>query len=197
MTKRLTPSVNAGSMADIAFLLLIFFLVTTTIETDYGIRRQLSPPQDDPIDTYIKEKNVLEIAINQNDELAVEGNILSVEELKNTTIAFLDNGGNASCDYCRGKNDKKSSDHPDKAVISLVSDRESSYEMYVAVQNELMEAYNELRNRESERLYGVSYEVIKQNLNSNSPSEKHLARERMLKIQSLYPEKISETSLTR
>ncbi len=105
MTRRLAPSVNAGSMADIAFLLLIFFLVTTTIETDHGISRKLPPLIDDPGKTLIKEKNIFRVELNQNNELLVEGAIMDIGALKKAAIAFLDNGAGVEdwqCNYCKG-----------------------------------------------------------------------------------------------
>ena len=157
MARRENSEINAGSMADIAFLLLIFFLVTTTMDVDSGISRKLSekPPLDykPPI---IKMKNILEININRNDQLLVEDKVMELEDIKQTTIDFLDNGGGigktvddvvgSPCDYCNGKKAENSSDHPNKAIISVQSDRGTSYGMYITVQNELLSAYTELRN---------------------------------------------------
>ena len=147
MAKRSAPEVNAGSMADIAFLLLIFFLVTTTIEKDSGINRKLPPMEDSEDDLIIKEKNIFTVLINGKDQLLVEDDLMEVKDLRKAAIEFLDNNGDGSCDYCRGKKDPSSSDNPDKAIISLKNERETSYAAYIAVQNELVGAYNELRNR--------------------------------------------------
>ncbi|MGE5944006.1 MAG: ExbD/TolR family protein [Flavobacteriales bacterium] len=149
MAKRAAPEVNAGSMADIAFLLLIFFLVTTTIPKDSGISRKL-PPIDDsetkpPV---IKQKNIFTVALNGKDELLVEDERMDIEDLRTAAIEFLDNNGDGTCNFCKGKRDPDSSDNPtDKAVISLKNERETSYAAYISVQNELVAAYNELRNR--------------------------------------------------
>jgi hypothetical protein len=156
MAKRAAPEVNAGSMADIAFLLLIFFLVTTTIETDSGLNRKL-PPMEDQVDPpIIREKNIFTVVVNKNNQLLVEEKLTDVAELRQLAIDFLDNGGGVgeeACDYCQGARDEASSDNPDKAIISLKNDRETSYKVYIAVQNELVAAYNDLRNREFLRLY--------------------------------------------
>ena len=128
MAKRAAPEVNAGSMADIAFLLLIFFLVTTTIEKDSGINRKLPPIED-------------------NDDLLVEDEPMELKDLRQAAIDFLDNNGDGSCKFCEGNKDEESSDNPDKAIISLKNDRETSYATYISVQNELVAAYNVLRNR--------------------------------------------------
>ena len=156
MAKRSAQEVNAGSMADIAFLLLIFFLVTTTIETDSGLNRKL-PPMEDQVDPpIIREKNIFTVVVNKNDQLLVEEELTDIQDLRSLAVAFLDNGGGVgeeACDYCQGERDESSSDNPDKAIISLKNNRETSYKVYIAIQNELVAAYNELRNREFLRLY--------------------------------------------
>ena len=156
MAKRSAPEVNAGSMADIAFLLLIFFLVTTTIETDSGLNRKL-PPMEDQVDPpIIREKNIFTVVVNKNDQLLVEEELTDIKDLRSLAVSFLDNGGGVgeeACDYCLGERNESSSDNPDKAIISLKNNRETSYKVYIAIQNELVAAYNELRNREFLRLY--------------------------------------------
>ncbi|WP_299219416.1 biopolymer transporter ExbD [uncultured Aquimarina sp.] len=197
MARRLAPEVNAGSMADIAFLLLIFFLVSTTIETDYGISRRLPPPPEEiKPEARVKEKNLFRVELNQVNELFVEKKPLRLEQLKAAAIAFLDNGGGVEkeyCRYCKGVRDPKSSDNPNKAIISLINSRETNYETYIAVQNELISAYNELRNREALRIYGVSFTEMKAQLKDvNHSGDKTKLRERIKEIQSMYPEKLSE-----
>ena len=147
MAKRAAPEVNAGSMADIAFLLLIFFLVTTTIEKDSGITRKLPPIEESEEDVIIKQKNIFTVLLNKNDQLLVEDENMEIKNLRAAAVEFLDNGGDGSCSFCQGKKDPSSSDNPDKAIISLKNDRETSYAAYISVQNELVAAYNELRNR--------------------------------------------------
>jgi len=147
MAKRSAPEVNAGSMADIAFLLLIFFLVTTTIPKDSGITRKLPPIEENDEDVIIKEKNIFTVLLNGKDQLLVEDELMEIGDLRQAAIKFLDNGGDGSCSYCKGAKDPKSSDNPDKAIISLKNDRQTSYAAYITVQNELVAAYNELRNR--------------------------------------------------
>jgi|SRR5690606_2287945 biopolymer transport protein ExbD len=149
MAKRAAPEVNAGSMADIAFLLLIFFLVTTTIPKDSGISRKLPPidpnEQEPPV---IRQKNIFTVALNGKDQLMVEDKLMEIKDLRAAAVEFLDNNGDGTCSFCKGKRDPESSDNPtDKAVISLKNERETSYATYISVQNELVAAYNELRNR--------------------------------------------------
>ena len=123
---RKSPEVNAGSMADIAFLLLIFFLVTTTIETDSGINRKL-PPMEDQIDPpIIKEKNIFTVVVNKYSQILVEEDLTDIKDLRGLAIDFLDNGGGIgeeACDYCQGERSPRSSDNPEKAIISLKNDR--------------------------------------------------------------------------
>ncbi|WP_100613483.1 ExbD/TolR family protein [Confluentibacter citreus] len=149
MAKRAAPEVNAGSMADIAFLLLIFFLVTTTIPKDSGISRKLPPIDDTETEPpIIRQKNIFTVLINNRDQLMVEENLMEIKDLRAAAVEFLDNNGDGTCSFCQGKRDPSSSDNPtDKAVISLANERETSYAAYISVQNELVAAYNELRNR--------------------------------------------------
>lgn len=201
MARRATPEVNAGSMADIAFLLLIFFLVTTTIEKDKGIARQLPPKQDEDIPPPpLKEKNIFIVNVNQNDQLLVEEELMELKDLKDAAIAFLDNGGAPAgspeyCNYCKGSRDPSSSDNPIKAVISVQNDRLTSYEMYIAVQNELVGAYNELRNREAQRLFGQNfvYTEVKNQINEGKyQGNVEAAEEKLKQVQELFPLKLSE-----
>ena len=146
---RQAPQVNAGSMADIAFLLLIFFLVTAVIPNDQGINRKLpricSPGQI--CDIEIKEKNILRIVINGNQELMIEDDVVNIEQVKGLSMAFLDNNGDKSCDYCNGLEITESSDNPNRAVISLQVDNETQYDLFIQVQDELTKAYFELRSK--------------------------------------------------
>ncbi|MGO3182574.1 MAG: ExbD/TolR family protein [Aequorivita sp.] len=198
MARRATPEVNAGSMADIAFLLLIFFLVTTTIEKDKGIARQLPPIDEISNPPKIKEKNLFIVNVNRADQLLVDDNLMELKDLRQAAISFLDNGGAASgspeyCNYCKGKRDPSSSDNPDKAVISVQNDRLTSYKMYIAVQNELVAAYNFLRNRESERLYGWKFTEVNNAIEEgNFKGNEEAIKPKLEEIQKLYPMKLSE-----
>ena len=199
MAKRAVPEVNAGSMADIAFLLLIFFLVTTTIEKDKGILRslpQIEPPSDDPV--IIKQKNLFTVLLNKNDQLLVEEEQMQVKDLRQAAIEFLDNGGDVDasgnkCDYCQGAKDPASSDHPDKAIITLQHDRETSYGKYIEVQNELVAAYNFLRNREAKRLYNTTFtKMVADKDDVYYQGDIDQLKERIDIIKKLFPLKLSE-----
>lgn len=194
MAKRSAPEVNAGSMADIAFLLLIFFLVTTTIETDQGINRKLPPIEDQQDPPEIKMKNIFTVLVNKNDQLLVEDKVMELSELREAAIAFLDNGGDGSCTYCKGAKDPISSDNPDKAIISLQNDAETSYKAYISVQNELVAAYYFLRDRECKAKYGKTFRELETMF--EDPKTKEATRDRiepLIKdIQTMFPQKLSE-----
>ncbi len=198
------PEVNAGSMADIAFLLLIFFLVTTTIETDAGLDRMLPPIEPPDTDVVIKQKNIFTVSINKSGQLLVEEELMSLEDLRDAAIAFLDNGGAPAgspeyCNYCQGKRDASSSDNPQKAIISLKNDRETAYKTYITVQNELVGAYNDLRNREARRLYNRDFtEMESEYLNPETPSSvRDELKEKVKRIQELFPQKLSEAETSK
>lgn len=192
------PEVNAGSMADIAFLLLIFFLVTATIQTDVGIDRKLPPNVTTP-PPQIAEKNIFRVSINQNDELFVEGDVIPIQDLRSSAIRFLDNGGDAPgkanhCDYCQGERNPEASDNPAEAIIALNSDRGASYGMYVNVQNELTAAYNQLRNREAQRLFNrdfVAMEKLYYDATTSAQDKQRLKKE-ITQVRNLFPMKLSE-----
>ena len=200
MAKRSAPEVNAGSMADIAFLLLIFFLVTTTIETDSGLNRKLPPIDEIEDPPIIKEKNIFTVVVNKNNQLLAEEELIDISDLRALAVEFLDNGGGEgeeACDYCQGTRDSKSSDNPDKAIISLKNDRETSYKVYIAVQNELVAAYNELRDREFLRLFpneGMSFVTANKKYSDprTSPEEKERLKPKLSEVKLLFPQKLSE-----
>ena len=199
MAKRSAPEVNAGSMADIAFLLLIFFLVTTTIETDTGLNRKLPPIDDTEVTPpIIREKNIFTVLINGRNQLMVEEELMELKDLRKAAVEFLDNGGGLdsngkACDYCHGKKDPKSSDHPDKAIISLKNERETKYAMYISVQNELVAAYNQLRDKRATELYGISLKQMEANMTDvNWVGNKETLKEKIERIKVEYPQKLSE-----
>lgn len=204
MAKRSAPEVNAGSMADIAFLLLIFFLVTTTIETDSGLSRKLPPMEDERIPPIIKQKNIFQLSINGNNQLLLKAddkeNIIEIKDLRQATIDFLDNGGgegDSSCKRCRGKKSKTSSDNFSKAIVSLQTNRMTDYETYIAAQNEIIAAYNFLRNREFQREYprlGMNFAEAEKKYNDGrtSATVKVGLKNKLSKIRELIPQVFSE-----
>jgi biopolymer transport protein ExbD len=158
--KKKVPEINASSMADISFLLLIFFLVTTTMDTDSGITRRLPPPVENPdMDVKVKERNILNVMINKYDKLMVNGKPSQVEDLKDITRDFITPKPN---DESAPEVEMKEIDlignfMTNKGVVSLKNDRGTSYQMYIAVQNELAKAFNELREEVSQQYFKTSY----------------------------------------
>jgi len=149
------PEVNAGSMADIAFLLLIFFLVTAAIPKDHGIIRKLPAkcPDGQICDSQIKKHNLLTISINDNNDIMINKDIITIDKLKDITKDFVDNNGDESCTFCEGVKSPTSSDNPKKAVISLQNGRNTDYGKFIEVQDELTKAYYELRTAYSKKIF--------------------------------------------
>lgn len=185
MAKRKVPEVPAASLADIAFMLLIFFLVTTTMDVDSGLERRL-PQWIDPADIEetppIKERNVFVVLVDRYDRLMVEGEITQVENLKEKTKEFLQNPSNSE-----NLPEKYTEDVPffgptelisKSSVISLRNDYGTTYGTYIKVQNELVAAINELREDLAKSKFGKSFE----DLNAD--------QQEAVKI--IFPQKISE-----
>lgn len=145
---KLKSEINAGSMADIAFLLLIFFLVTTTIEVDKGILVKLPPWSDEPPEiTKLKTRNVFSVLVNAQNQLLVRGEQVDIKELREKTKEFIANP----------ERREDLAESPKNAIISLKNDRGTAYETYLLTYNELQAAYNELWNDEANKLYGTDY----------------------------------------
>lgn len=205
MARRETPEINAGSMADIAFLLLIFFLVTTTMNVDSWVSKKLSEkPPADYVPPIIKEKNIFEVNINRNNELLVEGERMDIKDLQEATITFIDNGGGEGkveegvatgpCTYCKGERSEKSSDHPNKAIISVQSDRLTEYGTYLAVQDQLLKAYRELRNRLSMEKYKTPFLELEEAYKKDKQNES--LKKKVEDIKTSYPQIISDAEPT-
>lgn len=180
---RKTPDIPSASLADTAFMMLIFFLVSTTMDTDAGISRTLPQPvpkdqQND--DQKIKERNVFVVLINKNDQLLVEGEQMHISELKKKAKEFIANP--ADDPELPEKSMKEVpffGEYPvSKQVISLQNDRGTSYGLYIQVQDELAAAYNELRNELSQRKWNKAYE--------------DLDKDQQDAIKKIYPMSISE-----
>jgi biopolymer transport protein ExbD len=187
MGKRKVQEINASSMADIAFLLLIFFLVTTTMSVDKGLSRRLPPPlppnMEKP-DIDVKKRNIFIVLVNSNNQLLVQGEPLDVKQLKEKAKLFIQNEANdASLPEkvpveVEFDGIKETVLTTKNHVISLQNDRGTQYQKYIEVQNELVAAYNELRNEMAQARFGMKYDELDEN--------------RQKAIQTIYPQKISE-----
>lgn len=183
MARRELTEINAGSMADIAFLLLIFFLVTTTMDTDGGLTRKLPPMPEEQIEDLpeVKQRNVFEVLVNANDQLLVEGQLMLVSELREAAMEFIVSDPNRA-DMPEFKNTDVPFFGPEypvsKQIISLQNDRGTSYDMYIKVQNELVAAYNVLREELAKDKFSMTYD--------------ELTEEQRDAIREIYPQRISE-----
>ena len=199
MSRKESPEINAGSMADIAFLLLIFFLVTTTMNVDAGISRKIPQKQEIASEIDINERNILEVNINKNNALFVDGKTIQLNELKQIAINFIDNGGGLdinknNCDWCEGNKDKSSSDHPTKAIISIKTDRTTTYETYISTLDVLNSAYTNLRNKLSIKLYNRNYvSLLEESQKSNNVDKK--LQEKIKLIREKYPLLLSDAEI--
>ncbi len=168
--QREDPEVGGAGMADIAFLLLIFFLLVTTIDVDTGIGLQLPPaPEENQDPPPIKERNLLNILVNAQGMVLIDEEPTQVSEVKQKIKDFVTN---------RGK-DPNLSDSPDKAIVSIKTQRQTPYKTYINMLDEVMGAYAELRNQASQSEFGVPYAQLEDE------------GERQQKIQDIYPKKIS------
>jgi biopolymer transport protein ExbD len=189
MARRDLQEINAGSMADIAFLLLIFFLVATTMDIDTGISRLLPPmPEDEEQedDQEIRERNVFVVLINKDDQLFVEREVIEVSQLKEMTKEFFVNP-NDDPDLSEKRPltvDFFGDMMVSKGVISLRNDIGTSYGKYIEVQNQLAAAVNELRNEICMQRFGKKYD----DLDPLNETEKDLIDA----VKKVYPMAISE-----
>lgn len=183
--KRKAPGVNASSSADIAFMLLIFFLITTSMDTDKGLPRRLPPPvpkdqkKNDAVD--IKKRNLLVVLINMNNQVLCGDEYIDIKQLKDKAKEFIENPNNEE-----HKPEKIEVDVPyfgkqmvtKNHIISLQNDRGTTYSAYIQVQNELAAAYGELRDAISEKKFGKKFA--------------DLDEDKQAAVQMIYPQKISE-----
>lgn len=162
MPKR-NAELNTASMADISFLLLTFFLLTSSINTDLGITRKLPPPPDPTVKPPdVKERNILKVLVNKSDRLLVQSKPIDISQLRAVAKDFLSNPTN---DPNLPEVEQRTIDNlgtvrVSKGIISLKNDRGTSYDMYIQVQNELTAAVNELRDELSRQRYGVKFKDL-------------------------------------
>ena len=184
MAKKI-PQINASSMADISFLLLIFFLVTTSMDVNQGLTRRLPapiPPDQKVEDTDINKRNLLVVKINSANQLMVQGQLMDVKQLREKAKEFIKNENDDAYFPKLYEEDfgepigvlKYTKEH----VISVQNDVDTRYQSYLDVQNELVAAYNELRDECARKYFHKGYN--------------ELDEDQQKQVQKVYPQKISE-----
>lgn len=181
--RKKVPEINSSSTADIAFLLLIFFLITTSMETDSGLARQLPRPPEENLqeEMQLKERNVLRIYLNFNNEIMCGEDYINISDIRQRAKIFISNPTDDEA-----LPEKQAVDIPffgsmmvtKNHIISLRCDRGTSYKAYIAVQNELIAAYNELRDEISRSKWGKAYSSLN--------------KEQRKAVREIYPQRISE-----
>ena len=160
--KRKVPGINGASCADIAFMLLLFFLLTTSMDTDQGLARQLPrpPEKDQKIEQDINKRNILTVMINSDNRILCASEEVTLAGLRAKTKEFLENPTNAENLPLKVEENIPffgvqmiTKDH----LISLQCDRGTEYQAYINVQNELAAAYNELRDQVSLRQFNKKF----------------------------------------
>ena len=179
------PQINASSMADISFLLLIFFLVTTSMDVNQGLARRLPapiPPDQKVEDKDINKRNLMVVKINSANQLMVQGQMLDIKQLRAKAKEFIKNENDDATLPKLVEEDfgepigvvKYTKDH----VISVQNDVDTQYQAYLDVQNELVAAYNELRDECARQYFHKAYA--------------ELDEDQQKQVQKVYPQKISE-----
>lgn len=161
--QRETPGLNTTSTADISFMLLIFFLVTTSMDVDKGLLRQLPSPEPQKKEqqqTVVDKANLMALRLTAGDTLLVNDKPMKVSQLKEETIRFVHRLGR-------------------KHLISIESDRDADYNLYFQMQNQLMEAYSQLRNETAQKKYHRDYALL-----NNDQKEQ---------VRNLCPQRITES----
>ena len=163
--KKSMPGINSSSTADIAFMLLIFFLTTTSMDTDKGLARRLPQPPDPNVkqqdNIKVKERNVLQVRINKDNQLMVGSEYMEISQLRAKAKEFIANpNDDANLPEKHVKNIPLLGGDcmvTENHVISVTNDVGTSYQAYIDVQNELVAAYNELRNELAKAKFGKEY----------------------------------------
>lgn len=181
------PGLNTSSTADISFMLLIFFLVTTSMDTDQGLGRTLpKPPEnEEKTEAKVKTRNILNIRINKDNYLMIGNDFVGLDQVKPRAKEFIANPDNRSDlpelkpKRIKGlKGGTRTMMITLNHVISVQTDRGTSYGIYFQVQDQLVAAYNELRDEFSKQEFGYKYEF--------------LSKEQQEAVRQVYPQKISE-----
>ena len=170
--RREEATIPTSSMADIAFLLLIFFLVTTTIDVDTGIGMTLPPELDETVEPPpIKERNVLKILVNEAGQVLLEDRPSAINQIRAEVRAHVTNEGR----------DARYSESPRKALVSIKTDRQTPYNMYIQTLDEVWMAYFEIWDVEARKLGYSNYQAFRVDLKPGAENP----------IREIYPAQIS------
>ncbi len=169
-SRRDSAEIPGSSLADIAFLLLIFFLLVTTIDVDTGIGLVLPPAPDENVEPPpIQEKNILNILVNTQGLVLIDEEPTPIGQVQERVKEFITNNGA----------DPELSDSPDDAIVSIKTTRATPYRTYIDMFDEVKGAYLDLRNTAAQSEFGRNYTELEE----DSPAQD--------KIQEMYPEQIS------
>jgi biopolymer transport protein ExbD len=166
---RENADIDGSSLADIAFLLLIFFLVVTTIDVDTGIGLVLPPIPDDIEPPPVRERNLMNILVNAQGMVLINEQPSAIASVRESVREFVNNNGV----------DPNLSESPDDAIVSIKTDRRTPYNVYIDMLDEVMGAYEELRHQASMEQFGVPFTSLEQ------------GSERRRQIQEMFPKQIS------
>lgn len=142
-----TPEIPSAALADIAFLLLIFFLVTTTIDADKGIYMQLPPTLNEETPPEINQRNLLNVLVADDGQVLVDNEVMTVSQIRQVVVRHVTNNGR----------DPNFSDSPTEAVVSFKTRRGLPYRTYIDVLDEIKSAYNDIRNQAAQQQFGMDY----------------------------------------
>ena len=181
--RREIPGLNTTSTADISYMLLVFFLVTSSMDTDKGLMRQLPTPEDETSqqELEVKRRNVMELELDAADRLTCNGEDIGLQELTRRVEEFVANSADDPSLPEKSEREVHLMGHcrvSDRHVITIKADRETTYNAYFEMQNAIVRAYNNLRNRLANSRFGHSYAQCTQ--------------EQRDAIQLVYPQRISE-----
>ena len=185
--RKRVPGLNTTATADISFMLLIFFLVASAMDTDKGLPRQLPPPQDNKVeqDLHVKQRNIMEIRIDGHDQLTIDRQPATPEELTSRIADFVANTQNVADMPEKSRREVHLLglvEVSDRHILSVQVDRNTSYDAYFQMQNAIVAAYARLRNELAVKRFRRSYTSCR-------------AEEREA-INMVYPQRISEDTPT-
>jgi len=170
--KRLEGEIPSSSLADMAFLLLIFFLIVTTIDSDTGIGMVLPPPPEEDVPPPpIRERNLLKILVNSQGLILINERPAAVHEVRQRVVAFVSNNGK----------DENLSVSPKAAIVSIKTDRQTPYRTYISMMDEVRGGYKELRDAEARSKFGLTYDQYKARIGSSGEDQ----------IKEIYPMNVS------